>query len=304
MEPVSLETPIGEEEDSHLGDFLEDKDAMSPSEYASNELKDDESIVSASVRHTYIDLGCKNRALDYASNRLATDENILFEALKYDESILDKFPYNHRFEQYFMSKAVRYNGLVILKTSEELKTNYDLVLAAARENGIILSCGDFAQFRSDREIALAAIISNCNVLPLIPEEFKQDKQFVIYFLIKGRITPHYLREIPEEIRNSKEVILAGYKGCKDLLLSTIESGLINDQSFLIELIKNCGDNRQQLKFIYLTIQLNLRKTGSVLSEKFVTDVESINPTFSSVVNDPNNKIKTINFDPKRDADIK
>jgi RNA polymerase primary sigma factor len=42
MEPVSLETPIGEEDDSHLGDFLEDKEAMSPSDYASNELLKDE----------------------------------------------------------------------------------------------------------------------------------------------------------------------------------------------------------------------------------------------------------------------
>ena len=31
-EPLSLETPIGEEEDSHLGDFIEDKKTMSPSE--------------------------------------------------------------------------------------------------------------------------------------------------------------------------------------------------------------------------------------------------------------------------------
>ncbi|MBL4636523.1 MAG: RNA polymerase sigma factor RpoD [Kofleriaceae bacterium] len=31
-EPISLETPIGEEEDSHLGDFIEDKSAISPSE--------------------------------------------------------------------------------------------------------------------------------------------------------------------------------------------------------------------------------------------------------------------------------
>ena len=29
-EPISLETPIGEEEDSHLGDFIEDKSALAP----------------------------------------------------------------------------------------------------------------------------------------------------------------------------------------------------------------------------------------------------------------------------------
>ena len=35
QEPVSLETPIGEEEDSHLGDFIPDDDALEPSEAAS-----------------------------------------------------------------------------------------------------------------------------------------------------------------------------------------------------------------------------------------------------------------------------
>lgn len=35
QEPVSLETPIGEEEDSHLGDFIPDDDALAPSEAAS-----------------------------------------------------------------------------------------------------------------------------------------------------------------------------------------------------------------------------------------------------------------------------
>ena len=42
LEPVSLETPIGEEDDSHLGDFIEDKDALSPNEYATNQLLKDE----------------------------------------------------------------------------------------------------------------------------------------------------------------------------------------------------------------------------------------------------------------------
>jgi len=35
LEPVSLETPIGEEDESHLGDFIEDKNAVSPVESAS-----------------------------------------------------------------------------------------------------------------------------------------------------------------------------------------------------------------------------------------------------------------------------
>jgi RNA polymerase primary sigma factor len=38
QEPVSLETPIGEEDDSHLGDFLEDQAQLAPSEAASHQL--------------------------------------------------------------------------------------------------------------------------------------------------------------------------------------------------------------------------------------------------------------------------
>ena len=36
QEPVSLETPIGEEEDSHLGDFIPDEDAPAPADEACN----------------------------------------------------------------------------------------------------------------------------------------------------------------------------------------------------------------------------------------------------------------------------
>ena len=38
QEPVSLETPIGEEDDSHLGDFIEDQDAQAPADAAAFEL--------------------------------------------------------------------------------------------------------------------------------------------------------------------------------------------------------------------------------------------------------------------------
>ena len=38
QDPVSLETPIGEEEDSHLGDFLEDEKSLSPSEVAESKM--------------------------------------------------------------------------------------------------------------------------------------------------------------------------------------------------------------------------------------------------------------------------
>ena len=42
LDPVSLETPIGDEDDSHLGDFIEDKDTQCPSEYTTKSLLKDE----------------------------------------------------------------------------------------------------------------------------------------------------------------------------------------------------------------------------------------------------------------------
>jgi RNA polymerase primary sigma factor len=42
QEPVSLETPIGEEEDSHLGDFIEDSAALAPPDAASHQLLKDQ----------------------------------------------------------------------------------------------------------------------------------------------------------------------------------------------------------------------------------------------------------------------
>ncbi len=42
QDPVSLETPIGEEDDSHLGDFVKDERTMSPEEYATAELLKEE----------------------------------------------------------------------------------------------------------------------------------------------------------------------------------------------------------------------------------------------------------------------
>ena len=42
LDPVSLETPIGEEDDSHLGDFIEDESTISPAQFANNELLKEE----------------------------------------------------------------------------------------------------------------------------------------------------------------------------------------------------------------------------------------------------------------------
>ena len=48
QEPVSLETPIGEEEDSHLGDFIEDKNALNP--YAGAERTNLKDILDSALK--------------------------------------------------------------------------------------------------------------------------------------------------------------------------------------------------------------------------------------------------------------
>src|ERR1700693_5885551 len=52
QQPISLETPIGEEENSHLGDFLEDKTAVSPSDTATHQsLQEQTSAVLKTLTH-------------------------------------------------------------------------------------------------------------------------------------------------------------------------------------------------------------------------------------------------------------
>jgi RNA polymerase primary sigma factor len=50
QEPISLETPIGEEEDSHLGDFIEDKQVGSPVESMLEEVGQDFAVTRERIR--------------------------------------------------------------------------------------------------------------------------------------------------------------------------------------------------------------------------------------------------------------
>jgi len=55
--PISFETPIGEEEDAHLGDFIEDKDVVSPSD----------AVIGLSLRET---MACVLKGLDPREERI------------------------------------------------------------------------------------------------------------------------------------------------------------------------------------------------------------------------------------------
>jgi RNA polymerase primary sigma factor len=82
-EPISLETPIGEEDDSHLGDFIEDKRVMSPSEATINiDLAEQTrkiltTLTSREEKVLRMRFGISDR-----SNFLTTDENLSVDAVE------------------------------------------------------------------------------------------------------------------------------------------------------------------------------------------------------------------------------
>ena len=82
-EPISLETPIGEEEDSHLGDFIEDKRVMSPSEATINiDLAEQTrkiltTLTSREEKVLRMRFGISDR-----SNILTMDENLSVDAVE------------------------------------------------------------------------------------------------------------------------------------------------------------------------------------------------------------------------------
>ena len=74
QEPVSLETPIGEEDDSHLGDFLKDESSLSPEEYTENE------ILKEVKKYNF-----GKTEMDYLNRAILLPRNeILREALKHE----------------------------------------------------------------------------------------------------------------------------------------------------------------------------------------------------------------------------
>lgn len=89
-EPISLETPIGEEEDSHLGDFIEDKRVMSPSEATINiDLAEQTrkiltTLTSREEKVLRMRFGISDR-----SNFLTPDENISVDTVEKIAEIAD-----------------------------------------------------------------------------------------------------------------------------------------------------------------------------------------------------------------------
>jgi len=102
-EPISLETPIGEEEDSHLGDFIEDKRVISPSEATIN-----------------IDLAEQTRKI------LTTLTSREEKVLRMRFGISDRSNILAREDVLILESAEKNNDVVMIPDIQELKENTDL----------------------------------------------------------------------------------------------------------------------------------------------------------------------------------
>ena len=140
QDPVSLETPIGEEDDSHLGDFIEDKEVITPNEYASNELlknelKEEDGILivngddekSISFKEKFVN----NLSIGMNGSDIKINNYQIFP----DHTIIN---FNYIEKQYnvvtnLTSKFNVYNYLFALATLVNLKFNIEDIIIKTKE---------------------------------------------------------------------------------------------------------------------------------------------------------------------------
>lgn len=171
-------------------------------EYCSQRLRDDYELALAAIAARNFrkspPLGYSD-AWEFVSERLKNEYDFILDAIKYNHHIALYIPQNLLSEYYFMEKAVQRNGAVIQYASLEIKQDRKIVSKAAKQNGWFLNLNDFAEYRQDREIALAACCSDSSVLEFISDEFKKDKTFVAEVIRSGGNWPNILDNISEEV---------------------------------------------------------------------------------------------------------
>ena len=142
LEPVSLETPIGEEDDSHLGDFIEDEGAMSPDDYAANELLKDE------FQKEYYQNLREFLKQEYSSKVIYPNMYNIFEALKHTSFkdtkvlILGQDPYHGENQAHGLAFSVQKGVKIppsLLNIYKELHEDLDCYIP---NNGYLIPWAD------------------------------------------------------------------------------------------------------------------------------------------------------------------
>lgn len=165
-------------------------------------------------------------------------------------------------EEYFMKQAVKSNGLTILFAGPEIQSNREIVLLAAKKNGIFLTYPSFNQFLNDREIMLEACKSHPNVIEILPDHFKNDYQFAFEILSTSNGGGSAIRTFPESIRYDKEIILNGFLLNSDLLRPVLNKiDLMDDDEFIFNLYKSGLPKILSFKSFSQLIVVSWKKNG-------------------------------------------
>lgn len=225
-------------------------------QFASEALRDDLEVLTAAYKAKSFFREYKNPGgrsiIGYASQEQQNSIDLLLTLLKYDSGLIHHFPRHYLQEEYFMKKAVARNGIVIRFADEKIRYNRDLVLIAAKENGAFLMDNGFNHFLMDREVALNACISNSNVIEYLPDEFKNDKNFVQGVLKNSYVGALMLQHFPRSILKQKDVILDGFVENFDLItfVLVLEENLLHDDELIMEVFKRFPlDKENKLKFL-------------------------------------------------------
>jgi len=106
--------------------------------------------------------------------------------------------------RYSCLKLCRGNGSVLLKASNELKGDREIVLAAVKQIGSALRWAS-EELKGDREIVLAAVKQNGSVLEYANQELRGNREVVLAAVEQNGLA---LRHANQELRGDREIVLA------------------------------------------------------------------------------------------------
>ena len=198
-------------------------------EYCSQRLRDDYELALTAIatRNFRKSVLGYSDAWHFVSERLKNEYDFILDAIRYNYTIILDIPQNLPGEAYFMEQAVQRNGTVIRYASHDIKQNRRIVLKAAKKNGWFLCLDDFAEYRQNREVALAACCSNPSALEYVSDEFKKDKSFVAEVVRSGGNWISLVENISEEVLCNDEVLFD-----KNVLISACQNNDFNVADYL------------------------------------------------------------------------
>ena len=131
---------------------------------------------------------------------------------------------------------------LLMKASESLRADKEVVLAAVSQNGEEL---EFAskELQSDREVVLAAIDNNVSAIEFASDNFRNDKEVILTAVKNSSIFGSAFEYASEELKSDREFILEAVKNGGSAL-QYASSELKSDREIVLEAVKCSGGSLQ------------------------------------------------------------